>query len=289
MKNKKTVLIVAVLFIISLVYTHFTEKGKINPEKESENLAVTFLNVGQGDSSFIEFPNGKCMLIDASTLGESERILNHIAGKGYQKIDYVVATHPHNDHIGGMRNVTDCFEIGKVYMPDEVSTSDTYLGFLKALKNQGVPVSKATGGTEFEEDGVKVEFLSPLREEYEDLNNWSAVVKITFGEKAFLFTGDAEELAEIDMLENGADLKADVLKVGHHGSSSSTSEAFLEAVSPKFAVISCGKDNDYGHPHKEVLRRLEKADVKVYRTDVNGDITLISNGQEVENYYDLYN
>ena len=290
MKNKKTFLILVVLFVISLVYTHFAESGKkINPEKESENLAVTFLNVGQGDSSFVEFPNGKCMLIDASTPGEGEKISNHIAAKGYSKIDYIVATHPHNDHIGGMKYVTDCFEIGSVYMPDAAGTSDTYLSLLKAFKRLGTNVVKAEGGVEFAEGDVKVEFLSPLRDEYEELNDYSAVVKITYHKKSFLFTGDAEELVETDILESGADIKAHVLKVGHHGSSSSTSDAFLEAVSPEIAVISCGKDNDYGHPHKEILNRLEEADVKLYRTDVNGDVTLVSNGQEVANYYDLYN
>lgn len=289
MKNKKTLLIVAVLFVVSFIYTHFTEKAEIKPEKNSENLAVTFLNVGQGDSSFIEFPNGKCMLVDASTAGESERILNHVAGKGYKKIDYLIATHPHNDHIGGMTNVVDCFEIGEAYMPDVASSSDTYLDFLKALKNKNISVKKATGGVEFEEGNVKVEFLSPLREEYEDLNNYSAIVKVTFGKKSFLFTGDAEEIAETDLIESGADLKADVLKIGHHGSSSSTTEEFLKAVSPVYAIISCGKDNDYGHPHKEVLNRLKEENVKIYRTDINGDVSMISNGLEVENYYDLYN
>ncbi len=289
MKNKKTLLTLVVLFIISLVYTHFAEKREINPSNSNENLAVTFLNVGQGDSSFIEFPGGKCMLIDASIKSQGEKICNHIAQKGYEKIDYLVATHPHSDHIGGMEDVLSAFEIGTVYMPDAEGTSDMYLDFLKTLKRLGTTVKKATAGAEFNEGDVKVEFLSPLRDEYEDLNNYSAVVKITFGEKAFLFTGDAEELVETDLLESGTDLKADVLKVGHHGSSSSTSDAFLDAVSPGYAIISCGKDNDYGHPHKEVLKRLEKAGTKVYRTDINGDITMISNGLEVENYYDLYN
>lgn len=289
MKNKKTLLIIAVLFVISLVYTYFTETHKIKPEITGENLTVTFLNVGQGDSSFIEFPNGKCMLIDASTADEGENICNQIAGKNYNKIDYLVATHPHNDHIGGMKYVTDCFEIGSVYMPDAPGTTDTYINLLKAIKKLGIPTNKAESGVSFEEDGVKVEFLSPLRDEYEDLNDYSAVIKITYGKKSFLFTGDAEELVEGDIIKSGADIKSDVLKVGHHGSSSSTSEAFLEAVNPEIAVISCGQGNDYGHPHKEVLNRLKNNDVKVYRTDINGNITLVSNGQEVENYYDLYN
>ena len=289
MKNRNLLLVVGVLFIIALLYTYFTERDKIDPEKPNENLAVTFLNVGQGDSSFIEFPNGKCMLIDASTSGEGERVCNHIAAKGYTKIDYLVATHPHTDHIGGMKYVTDYFEIGTVYLPDAPSSTATYKNFLKALKSGGADVKKAKSGAEFSEGDVKVEILTPISESYEDLNNYSAVVKVTYNKKSFLFTGDAEELVETELLDNGADLKADVLKVGHHGSSSSTSQAFLDAVDPEIAIISCGKDNDYGHPHKEVLNRLENADIKVYRTDVNGDIPIVSNGLEVSNYYDLYN
>lgn len=289
MKNKKTFLIVAVLFVISLIYTHFAEKREINPENPGENLTVTFLNVGQGDSSFIEFPNGKCMLIDASVYSEGEKICNHIGQKGYSKIDYIVATHPHNDHIGGMRTVSECFEIGTVYMPNVTSSTETYMDFLKFLKKSDTTVIKAESGAEFSEGDVKVEFLSPMRDEYEDLNNYSAVVKLTYGKKSFLFTGDAEELVETDLLESGADLKSDVLKVGHHGSSSSTTHEFLKAVEPRFAIISCGKNNDYGHPHKEVLKSLDDAGVKIYRTDINGDIVMISNGLEVNNYYDLYN
>jgi len=185
--------------------------------------------------------------------------------------------------------VTECFEIGTVYMPDAVSSSATYLDFLNSLKRHGVTVKKAKSGIEFSEGEVKVEFLGPVSEEYEDLNNYSAVVKVTYGKNSFLFTGDAEELVETELLQSGADLKADVLKVGHHGSDSSSCDAFLAAVDPKFAVISCGKGNDYGHPHKEVLERLKKTDAEIFRTDINGDITLVSDGTEVNKYYDLYN
>ena len=290
MKNKKTMLIVGILLVISLIYTYFTtEMHKIDPEEISENLSVTYLDVGQGDSSFIEFPNGKCMLIDASISSMGEKIANHIAAKGYEKIDYLVATHPHSDHIGGMADITSYFEIGTAYLPDAVTDTKVYTNFLKTLKKMNVAVEKAQSGANFSEGDVKVEFLGPISAEYEDLNNYSAVVKITYNKKSFLFTGDAEDIVETELLNSGANLKADVLKVGHHGSSSSTTQEFLDAVDPEIAIISCGKDNDYGHPHKEVLNRLKDAEIKIYRTDVNGNIPIISNGLEVSNYYDLYN
>ena len=160
---------------------------------------------------------------------------------------------------------------------------------MKSLKSKNVSVKKAESGVEFSEGDVMVEFLAPVSDDYEDLNNFSAVVKITYGKKSFLFMGDAENVVENELLAAGSDIEADVLKVGHHGSDSSTSQEFLDEVDPEFAIISCGKGNDYGHPHKEVLNRLEDAKVKIYRTDVNGDIPLVSNGLEVSNYYDLYN
>ena len=288
MKNKRTLLIIGFLFIISLIYTYFSETHKIKPETSGENLTITYLNVGQGDSSFIEFPNGKCMLIDASTSSEGEKVCNHIAAKGYEKIDYVVATHPHNDHIGGMDMVMQCFEIGTAYLPDAVTSTSTYLSFLKLLKKSGTTVVKAESGADFSEGDVKIEFLAPISKEYDDLNNYSAVVKLTYNKKSFLFMGDAEEMVETELLQK-RNLKANVLKVGHHGSNSSTSQDFLDAVDPEIAIISCGRDNDYGHPHKEVLDRLKNAGVEIYRTDINGDIPIISNGLEVSNYYDLYN
>lgn len=282
MNNKKTVLILAVLFVISVLITFFPDKKGINLENSNRNITVTFLNVGQGDSTFIEFPSGKCMLIDASISGEGEKICNHIAQKGYKKIDYIVATHPHNDHIGGMDDIVQYFEIGTVYMPDAVSSTKTYTNLLKSLKKKNTAVKKARSGVSFTEGEVKVDFLSPISNEYDDLNNYSAVVKVTFNEKSFLFMGDAEKLVEQELIKSDADLKADVLKVGHHGSSSSTSKDFLGEVNPDFAVISCGKDNDYGHPHKETLDLLKKKKVKICRTDKDDDIVIVSNGVEVE-------
>lgn len=283
MKSKKTLLVLIVLFIISFIYTKLSEN--INEDKNivvpSGSLAVSFLDVGQGDSEFIEFPNGKCMLIDASEKDAGDEIVSHIRNKGYEKVDYVVATHPHSDHIGGMQQIVDSFEVGVVYMPEEVTTTKVFANLLKAIKDKKILVKKAKKGVSFSEGDAYCEFLSPVSDEYEELNNWSAVVKISFGETEFLFTGDAEELVEEQLVQTNANVKADVLKVGHHGSSTSSSMAFLRAVKPKIAVIECGKDNEYGHPHYETIQRLERIGAKIYRTDLDGTVVITSDGVEV--------
>lgn len=283
MKSKKTLVILAVLFIISFAYTKFTQNDAkhVGYEIPSENLTVSFLDVGQGDSEFIQLPNGECMLIDASTQDMGNEIVDYIKNRGYKKIDYVVATHPHADHIGGLKQVLNSFEIGTVYMTQAVTTTKTYTDLLYAIQDKNIKLQKAKMGTGFSVEQVKIEFLSPVSDNYEDLNNWSAVVKITFGETEFLFTGDAEEFVERQLINRGADVKADVLKVAHHGSNTSSSLKFLKRCQPEIAVIECGKDNEYGHPHNEVLERIESVGAKIYRTDLDGDIVITSNGTEV--------
>lgn len=252
------------------------------PDNDGQ-LVVHYLDVGQGDSAFIELPDGQCMLIDASVSSYGDKIVETIEGYGYTEIDYLVATHPHADHIGGMTDVVEGFEIGEVYMPKATSTSKTFEGLLTAISDKGLQIHTAkTGVTIYSDDETEIEILAPVSESYEETNNYSAVVKITYGSNSFLFTGDAEELSENEMLDECYDkLCADVLKVGHHGSSSSTSDAFLQAVSPKYAVISCGADNSYGHPHKETISRLNDMGIDYYRTDRNGTVTINCNGNDV--------
>lgn len=252
------------------------------PDNDGQ-LVVHYLDVGQGDSAFIELPDGQCMLIDASVSSYGDKIVETIEGYGYTEIDYLVATHPHADHIGGMTDVVEGFEIGEVYMPKATSTSKTFEGLLTAISDKGLQIHTAkTGVTIYSDDETEIEILAPVSESYEETNNYSAVVKITYGSNSFLFTGDAEELSENEMLDECYDkLCADVLKVGHHGSSSSTSDAFLQAVSPKYAVISCGADNSYGHPHKETISRLNDMGIDYYRTDRNGTVTISCNGNDV--------
>lgn len=239
-------------------------------------LAVHFFDVGQGDSEFIELPNGQCMLIDASVSSYGDKIVETIEGHGYTEIDYLVATHPHADHIGGMADVVESFEIGEIYMPKVSSTSKTFEGLLTAISDKGLHINTAgSGKTIYSDSEVQIDILAPVSESYDDTNNYSLVVKITYGSNSFLFTGDAEELSENEMLDSCYDeLSADVLKVGHHGSNTSSSDAFLQAVNPEYAVISCGAGNSYGHPHSETITKLKNMGIEYYRTDINGTVTI---------------
>ena len=197
-----------------------------------------------------------------------------------KNIDYLVATHPHEDHIGGLTEVCEKIEIKNVFMPDISSSTKTFNRFLKALNKNNVNAVVAKKGVVIKEnDELKVEILSPVLDRYEELNDYSAVVKITYKDTSFLFMGDCEKVSESLIDEN--DLKADVIKIGHHGSGSSTASRFIKKVNPKYAVICVGKDNDYGHPHDEVLNRLYNLGISVLRTDEDGNIKIKTDGKNI--------
>ncbi|MBC7341776.1 MAG: MBL fold metallo-hydrolase [Clostridia bacterium] len=245
-------------------------------------LQVYFLDVGQADSILVKFPGGQTMLVDAGNNDDGPGIVSYLKQQGVKKIDYLVATHPHSDHLGGMDTVINAFPIGKVYMPKVAHTTKTYEDVLRAIQANGLKVTAARAGVSVLQDGaLSVSLVAPCGSGYEDLNDWSAVVKIKFGSTAFLLAGDARGPSESEMLTSGADLKADVLKVGHHGSRHSTTSAFLKAVSPKYAVISVGAGNPYGHPAPETLAKLEGAGIQVFRTDRDGTILAESDGKTV--------
>ena len=254
-----------------------TSIGYSNPSPQY--LTVHFLDVGQGDSEFIVLPDGKTMLIDAGESNYGNTVVNYIKALGYSKIDYLVATHPHADHIGGMTKVIQSFSIGAVYMPNATTTTQTYIDLITAIKNAGLTITTAKAGASiFNSNGVSANIVAPNMANYEDLNNFSAVIKITYSSNSFLFMGDAEELSENEIT---ADVNADVLKVGHHGSTSSTSQTFLNKVSPKYAVISVGADNDYGHPAQITLDKLSSAGATIYRTDKDGTVVFKSDGTNI--------
>lgn len=245
-------------------------------QSNGDMLTVHYLDIGQGDSIFIELPTDEAMLIDASISAYGNGIADYIKERGYDKIDYLVATHPHADHIGGMRKVIQNLEIGKIYMPKATATTKTYKNLLTEIQDKGLKINTAKAGeTIYEDEELGIYILAPNSEKYDDLNNYSAVIRIVYGDRAFLFMGDAENLAEKEIT---AQVKADVLKLGHHGSSTSTSKKFLKKVNPIAAVASCGADNEYGHPHKETVELLKKENIEFYRTDTMGTIIAISDG-----------
>jgi len=251
-------------------------------QEQTNILKVHFLDVGQGDSILIKLPNGKNMLVDAGKNESASTIINYLKNEGVKKLDYLVGTHPHEDHIGSLDTVIENFEISEILMPKATNNTQTYRDVLTAIKKKGLQVTTAKAGVDIINDvDLSIKILAPCGKDYESLNNFSAVIKIKYGDVAFLLMGDAEELSEKEILASGADVNAQVLKVGHHGSQSSTSPEFLKAVNPKYAVISVGVGNDYHHPHQFTLNKLQKAEITILRTDQNGSIVFTTDGKEI--------
>lgn len=245
-------------------------------------LRVDYIDVGQGDSILITTPDGVNMLIDAGEgEGKSGAVTSYLTQRGIDEIDTVIATHPHSDHINAMDEVLDSTEVEHFYMPDVSHTTKDFENMLDALEDvEDIKAVKAGDNFSLGQQ-VSCRVLAPCSESYEDLNDYSVVLKLTYGETDFIFMGDAEALSEEEILAAGEDVSADVLKCGHHGSSSSSSPDFVEAVDPQYAVISCGVDNSYGHPDSETLSVLDSFGITVLRTDKQGTITIESDGNNI--------
>ncbi len=235
--------------------------------------------MGQGDSIFIQLPNKETMLIDAGEAYEADNVINYLNNLGIKKIDYVVGTHPHTDHIGGLEEVINTFDVGTIYMPKVSSNSKTFEDLLTTISNKGLKVKTAKSGVVvLSEDNLKLEFIAPNSDNYSNLNNYSAVLKLTYLDNTFLFMGDAETLSEDEIT---SDVDADVIKVGHHGSDSSSSVEFVKKVSPEYAIIMVGEGNSYNHPYQSIIDRYESVGAKVLRTDLDGNIVCDSDGVDV--------
>lgn len=243
---------------------------------------VHFIDVGQGDAEFLRTESG-CILIDAGTTDSRHDLVAYLE-KYTEKIDYMILTHPHEDHIGGASEVIESLEVVNLIMPDAVSSSAAFSRLLDSVEKKGVDAHIAAPGDTYSVGDLQIEILSPLEESYENTNDYSAVVHARFGGVTFLFTGDAEAAVEKALLEEypSSKLRSDVLKVGHHGSKTSSTEAFLNAVHPEIAVIEVGADNSYGHPSQKVLDWLDALGSRVYRTDISGNIVLTTDGDTID-------
>ena len=243
-------------------------------------LSVLYLDVGQGDSTLIYLPNGEIMLIDCGKNAVADSLAEYLKSIGIESIDYLVGTHMDEDHIGGMDAVITALDIKNIYLPDvpeEITpTTKTYLDVLTAIDSKDYKINFVSGEKTLVDTGdFKAEFIAPVKGKYyTDINNYSIVTKLTYFERKFLFMGDASEASEKDILRAYSDLSADVLKCGHHGSSTSSSQEFLKAVNPTYAIISCGANNPYGHPHDVVISRLKDIGSVIYRTDLQKTIGL---------------
>lgn len=267
------------LWLIAFIFVMTILPQKIYAEPVS-GLKVHYIDVGQADSILVQQGDSN-MLIDAGNNADANTVVEYLKSQNVSKLDFLVLTHPHEDHIGGADAVIKDFDINTVYMPKVTTTTKTFKDVVLAMKNKDYKATAPNPGDTFKLGDADCTILSPINSEKGDLNTYSIVLKVQYGNNKFLFTGDAQASNEQDMINADYDLSADVLKVGHHGSHTSTSEDFLNAVNPQYAVISCGKGNDYGHPHKEVMERLQAKGIPVYRTDEAGSIICTSDGETI--------
>lgn len=281
--KKRIFFIIMSLFVLmtALVGCNETIQKSLPIEVKEKDLEVYFMDVGQGDSSLIKFPNGEVALVDGGTKASGEKLVKDLKGLGISKIDYLIGTHPHEDHIGGLPEIIRNFSIDKVYLPNKTSNTKIFEELLNELRKRDIKVLEGKAGVNIiEEDKLSFYIISPGKE-YSNTNNTSIVTRLIYKDFSLMIMGDAELEVERDLMEEGYKLKSSVLRLGHHGSSTSSSPEFMKAVDPDYSIISLGKDNTYGHPHRETLATLKGMDTKVYRTDELGTIKLKYDGKEI--------
>ncbi|KNH35953.1 ComEC/Rec2 family competence protein [Exiguobacterium acetylicum] len=270
-----------ILLALCLIVIFYTTRDEEPPAPTTGQMEVYGFDVGQGDSTFIRTKED-AILIDGGNNGKGEDVVRYLQELGVKRLTAVIATHPDADHIGGLDTVLDAFPVDSVYAPRVTHTTETYRDFLLAVKREGVTIKSVKAGLEIPSEAARFTFLAPLTDGTQDLNSWSAVLRVEHGQDRFLFMGDAPIRTERQLLESDVDLSTDVLKLGHHGADTSSSLPFLQAVDPKRALISAGKDNAYRHPRHSVLQELKTERITIDRTDQSGTIQYISTGDGIE-------
>ena len=247
-------------------------------------MKVHYIDVGQGDAILVQV-NDKNLLIDSGPKSEKKKLNEYLNSLYIPQLDYVIATHPHEDHIGNMSYIINNYKVINFYSPKIQNNTTAFENMAESLsrKNIKIRILKANNKSIDLGENTLVEIFSPNLDIYDNLNNYSPIIKISYGNNSFLFTGDAEENLEEEVISKSFNLKSDVLKIGHHGSSTSTSRNFLEKVNPIITVISVGKDNSYGHPTKETLDKIKGT--SIYRTDINGSTIITSDGKTLKSSF----
>ena len=282
-KKSAGLFLLLAMVLLSLAAGYFLMEREDPPGRaqpgEGSSFQVHFIDVGQADSALV-ICDGHYMLIDGGNAGDSDLVYAYLERHGAERLDYMVASHAHEDHIGGLSGALNYAKVGTALCPVTEHSSKVFENMVKYLEEQGKSLTVPAPGDRFSLGSAQVEILGPVKE-YDNTNDTSIVLRIDYGETSFLFTGDMETGAEEDLIQSGADLEATVLKVGHHGSDTSTGYQFLREVMPKYGVISVGEGNKYGHPSDEVLSRLRDAGTEVYRTDMQGHVIAESDGKTV--------
>ena len=279
-KKNPLLALLIVLVAVALLIWQSAEGRKNTVNVPMDGLYVHYIDVGQGDSELV-CCNGEYMLIDAGEPDASDAVLEYLDALGIDRLDYLVCTHGHSDHCGGLDAVVESLGVETVFTSPYAGDSPSYEIFTDAVYDAGLELTVPVLEESYRLGEASFSFIGPL-EDYDNLNDDSLVMRLEYGNTSFLFTGDMTSKAEKDLINDGADLRCDVLKVGHHGSSGSSCYQFLYEAQPGIGVISCEKGNSYGHPHEETLSRLNDADVTVYRTDLEGSIVIFSDGMKVE-------
>lgn len=279
MKKIKSILFVFVL-LCSMLFGG-CEAIEETTGKVTGKMSVHYMDVGQGDAIFIQCGK-KTMLIDAGNNDKGDDVTSYLQSKNVEALDIVIGTHGDADHIGGLDVVIENFSCDTILLPDRERDTKTYRDVILAIEKKEYEITYPKVGQTYSLGEAKVEIVAPCNYEYgNNENDYSVGVLLTYGESSFLFTGDAEEDAEADILKNGIDIDCDVFKASHHGSSNANSSAFLDAVLPEYVVISCAEGNDYGHPHAEVMNELRSRGIKVFRTDEQGTVVAETDGKTI--------